>query len=65
LADYEKVLKQLKNRYPNATLVCTEKDAVKLWTLQPQALTVTLELSLPNAFWVEFEKALKSLLNPL
>ena len=33
------------------TLICTEKDAVKLWPRYPEALAVPLELDLPPAFF--------------
>ena len=36
---------------PDALLICTEKDAVKLWPLQPDALAVPLELDIPQAFF--------------
>jgi tetraacyldisaccharide 4'-kinase len=39
-------------------LLCTEKDAVKLWSLRPDALAVPLVVSLEPAFW----KALTQLL---
>ncbi|MEG3000265.1 MAG: tetraacyldisaccharide 4'-kinase [Comamonas sp.] len=32
-------------------LICTEKDAVKLWPLQPDALAVPLALDIPQAFF--------------
>lgn len=35
----------------NATLLCTEKDAPKLWRLRPDALAVALELDVPAAFF--------------
>ena len=34
-----------------ARLVCTEKDAVKLWRHRPDALAVPLQLTLPDGFW--------------
>ncbi len=37
-------------------LVCTEKDAVKLWRLQPQALAVPLELTIDAAFFESFDE---------
>lgn len=40
------------------TLLCTEKDAVKLWRYRPDALAVPLALKIDSAFW----KALDSLL---
>lgn len=36
-----------------ATLLCTEKDAVKLWPLRPDALAVPLEVALAPAFWAD------------
>ncbi len=42
-------------------LICTEKDAVKLWTNLPQAWAVALELELPPAFWSLLDARLESL----
>jgi len=50
-----------RNEYKGYTLVCTEKDAVKLWPIEPLALAVALEFELPGAFW----NALDALLQPL
>ena len=36
---------------PGETVVCTEKDAAKLWQHQPQALAVPLVLTPEVAFW--------------
>ena len=38
------------NLCKGSTLICTEKDAVKLWPLQPDALAVPLELEIDPAF---------------
>lgn len=35
----------------NAMLLCTEKDAPKLWRVRPDALAVALELDVPDAFF--------------
>jgi tetraacyldisaccharide 4'-kinase len=35
------------NEYKGYSLICTEKDAVKLWPLAPAALAVPLQLTLP------------------
>ncbi|MDD5028062.1 MAG: tetraacyldisaccharide 4'-kinase [Rhodoferax sp.] len=43
-------------------LICTEKDAVKLWPLCPQALAVPLQCELPEAFWNAFDAHLAALL---
>jgi len=37
------------NDYRGYTLICTEKDAIKLWPLAPAALAVPLQLALPAA----------------
>ncbi len=37
-------------------LVCTEKDAVKLWARQPQAWAVPLLLSIEPGFWAGFDR---------
>ena len=39
------------NEYMGYTLICTEKDAVKLWPIRPDALAVPLQCTLPAAFW--------------
>jgi tetraacyldisaccharide 4'-kinase len=40
-------------------LLCTEKDAVKLWPLRPDALAVPLVVSLDPAFWSSFSQLLR------
>ncbi len=42
-------------------LVCTEKDAVKLWPLRPDAWAVPLEVTIEDGFW----RALDARLSPL
>lgn len=39
-------------------LLCTEKDAVKLWRSEPQAWAVPLELEIDPAFWPALDAAL-------
>ena len=39
-------------------LVCTEKDAAKVWALRPDALAVVLQLDIEAAFWSAFEEKL-------
>jgi len=41
------------------TLLCTEKDAVKLWRTRPDAWAVPLELDLGDAFWAHFDQILQ------
>lgn len=45
----------------DATLLCTEKDAVKLWRLRADAWAVPLELEIPASFWQRFDRRLSSL----
>ncbi|MEJ2801801.1 tetraacyldisaccharide 4'-kinase [Comamonadaceae bacterium PP-2] len=40
------------------TVLCTEKDAVKLWPVVPGALAVPMVLDIPSAFWDALDKAL-------
>ncbi|MEO6855440.1 MAG: tetraacyldisaccharide 4'-kinase, partial [Rhodoferax sp.] len=42
------------------TVICTEKDAVKLWQHQPDALAVPLVLAIDTGFW----QALDQRVNP-
>jgi tetraacyldisaccharide 4'-kinase len=44
-------------------LVCTEKDAVKLWRSHPQAWAVPLSLAIAPAFWTEFDRLLDAKLS--
>lgn len=46
------------SRVNNHTLVCTEKDATKLWRHRPDALAVPLVLRMEPAFWEAFDKLL-------
>jgi tetraacyldisaccharide 4'-kinase len=45
---------------PELPLLCTEKDAVKLWTQCPQALAVPLVFEPEMAFWQHFDALMKS-----
>ena len=45
-------------------LICTEKDAVKLWALQPNALAVPLLLEIDPRFFEALEERLRTLLPP-
>ena len=42
-------------------IVCTEKDAVKLWRTRPDAWAVALHMRLDPAFWTAFDAKLSSL----
>ncbi len=59
----------LGNKYAGYTLICTVKDAVKLWPSPPpmnlQIWAVPLEFEPEPAFFAAFDAMLKPLLNPL
>jgi tetraacyldisaccharide 4'-kinase len=59
-ADFEKIESCLPK---DATLLCTAKDAVKLWRLRPDALSVPLVLDIEPAFWEEFDRLLPAKLS--
>lgn len=46
-----------------ASLVCTEKDAIKLWRLRPDAWAVPLQVEMPDAFWACFDRLLDARLS--
>jgi tetraacyldisaccharide 4'-kinase len=46
-----------------ATLVCTEKDAVKLWRTRPDAWAVPLQVTLPPEFVAAFDRLLDARLS--
>lgn len=45
-------------------VVCTEKDAVKLWRSRPDAWAVSLQVSIAAAFWTAFDAKLSSVHGP-
>ncbi len=46
---------------PGERLLCTEKDAVKLWPIQPEALAVALTVDLPPALLLALDEKLRKL----
>jgi tetraacyldisaccharide 4'-kinase len=44
---------------PAATLLCTEKDAAKLWRLRPDAWAVPLRLEIAPEFWDSLDALLE------
>lgn len=44
---------------PQATIVCTEKDAVKLWRVRPDAWAVPLEVRIAPEFWSALDRLLE------
>ena len=51
-----------RNEYEGYTLICTEKDAVKLWRKAPDAYAVPLLCLLPEAFWTALDARIDGLL---
>lgn len=47
------------HRADGHTLVCTEKDAMKLWSHRPDAWAVPLILELPQGFWDQLDRLLE------
>lgn len=52
-----------RNEYEGYRLICTEKDAVKLWSLRPDALAVPLVSVLPDDFWAALDAHTDALLD--
>ncbi len=52
-----------RNEYKGYRLICTEKDAVKLWPLCPDALAVPLVSVLPDDFWAALDAHTNALLD--
>jgi tetraacyldisaccharide 4'-kinase len=48
---------------PEAELICTEKDAVKLWPSHPQAWAVPLALTVDPRFWTALDRLLDAKLS--
>lgn len=53
-----------EREYQDYTLICTEKDAVKLWPKQPDALAVPLVFTPETAFLNQFDRLLAARLTP-
>ena len=45
---------------PQLTLLCTEKDAIKLWASQPEAFAVPLQFEPELSFWQAFDALVKT-----
>jgi tetraacyldisaccharide 4'-kinase len=54
----------IRNEYERYTIICTEKDAVKLWHKQPEALAVPLILTPEPAFVAKLDTLLAIRLHP-
>ena len=60
LPDHYDFSSWLRNEYERHSLICTEKDAVKLWTLRPDALAVPLEFTPEPAFFAQLDELLST-----
>ena len=64
LADHYNFDSTIGNEYDGYTVICTLKDAVKLWQVHPEALAVPLEFTPEPAFFAAFDALLKPLIYP-
>lgn len=62
LPDHYNFDSYISSKYLDYTLICTEKDAVKLWQHVPDALAIPLQVDLPQEF---FSALLKKLSLPV
>ena len=62
-ADYSDFNSTLGNKYADYNLICTQKDAVKLWQSRPDALAVPLLFAPERAFFAAFEAAVSAALD--
>ena len=60
LPDHYNFNSWLRNIYKDYSLICTEKDAVKLWQHEPDALAVPLMVSVDPAFFTALHDKLSS-----
>lgn len=58
LPDHDAFTQAAQQLPPQVQLLCTEKDAYKLWPHRPDALAVPLEQTMPAAFWAALHAAL-------
>jgi tetraacyldisaccharide 4'-kinase len=61
LPDHYNFDSYISNKYLDYTLICTEKDAVKLWPHCPDALAIPLQVNLPAQFTSALLEKLSSL----
>ncbi|MBU3999077.1 MAG: tetraacyldisaccharide 4'-kinase [Gammaproteobacteria bacterium] len=62
LPDHYDFTSWIRNEYEGYTLICTEKDAIKLWPLEANALAVPLILTAEPAFLTQLDTRLDRLL---
>jgi tetraacyldisaccharide 4'-kinase len=62
LPDHYDFSSWLRAEYKDYTLICTEKDAVKLWHMQPDALAIPLIFTPEPAFLARLDALLSALL---
>ena len=63
LADHHDFDTQPVDLPAGMTVVCTEKDAVKLWRHRPDAWAVPLQLEIAPDFWAAFDRLLSAKLS--
>lgn len=65
LPDHYDLKSLSRNEYKGYRLICTEKDAVKLWLFRPDAWAVPLLCTLPDAFLNALNQRIGALLKPV
>ncbi len=60
MRDHDSFAQWPARRPAGCTVLCTEKDAVKLWTVDPEVLAVPLQCSLPADFYAALEALLQA-----
>ena len=63
LPDHHDYAQQPLDLPENLEVVCTEKDAVKLWRHRPQAWAVPLQVEIAPGFWAAFDRLLAAKLS--
>ncbi len=58
LPDHYNFNSELLNKYAGYSLICTEKDAIKLWPIRPDAWSAPLVFEPEAAFFAAFDAAL-------
>jgi tetraacyldisaccharide 4'-kinase len=62
LSDHYDFSSWISNTDRSYTVICTEKDAAKLWLKEPTALAVPLDFAPQRAFWTAFDQRIERLL---
>jgi tetraacyldisaccharide 4'-kinase len=62
LSDHYSFDSYSRSIYAHYTIICTEKDAIKLWPVEPTALAIAMEMIVEPGFLVKLDTLLSELL---